>query len=142
MVCTRTPNPSRPGARHSTVWQVPAAMNAVLALAGRLVADGIEMVTLESTADYGRIWYYVLEGAGLAVQLVTASQARNLPGRPKTDRLDAMWLARLTEWGMLRPSFVPPAPVRCCGTTPGRAPTWSRTGPAAGSGWKSCWKAR
>jgi transposase len=112
MVCIRTPNPSRPGARHSTVWEVPAAMNAVLALADRLVAGGIEMVTLESTADYWRIWYYVLEGAGLAVQLVTASQARNLPGRPKTDRLDAMWLARLTEMGLLRPSFVPPAPVR------------------------------
>ena len=112
MVCTRTPNPSRPGARHSTVWEVQATMNAVLALAARLVADGVEMVTLESTADYWRIWYYVLESAGLAVQLVTSSQARNLPGRPKTDRLDAMWLARLTEMGMLRPSFVPPAPVR------------------------------
>jgi transposase len=54
MVCTRTPNPSRPGAQHSTVWQVPAAMNAVLALADQLLADGIEMVTLESTADYVR----------------------------------------------------------------------------------------
>jgi hypothetical protein len=31
-------------------------MNAVLALAARLVADGVEMVTLESTADYWRIW--------------------------------------------------------------------------------------
>ena len=112
MVCTRTPNPFRPGARHSTVWEVQATMNAVLALATRLVANGVEMVTLESTADYWRIWYYVLESAGLAVQLVTASQARNLPGLPKTDRLDAMWLARLTEMGMLRPSFVPPAPVR------------------------------
>src|SRR5439155_22090965 len=88
------------------------AMNAVLALADRLVAGGIEMVTLESTADYWRIWYYVLEGAGLAVQLVTASQARNLPGRPKTDRLDAMRLARLTEMGLLRPPLVPPAPGR------------------------------
>jgi hypothetical protein len=56
MVCTRTPNPSRPGARHSTVWEVPATMNAVLALAARLAADGVEMVTLESTADYWRIW--------------------------------------------------------------------------------------
>jgi hypothetical protein len=56
MVCTRTPNPSRPGARHSTVWEVRATMNAVLALAARLVADGVEMVTLESTADYWRIW--------------------------------------------------------------------------------------
>jgi len=112
MVCTRMPNPSRRGAWQSTVWEVPATMNAVLALAGRLLVDGIEMVTLESTADYWRIWYYVLESAGLAVQLVTPSQAKNLPGRPKTDRLDAMWLARLTEMGLLRPSFVPPAPIR------------------------------
>jgi transposase len=87
-------------------------MNAVLALAGRLSADGIEMVTPESTAGYWRIWCYVLESAGLAVQLVTASQARQLSGRPETGKLDAMWLARLTEMGMLRPSFVPPAPVR------------------------------
>jgi transposase len=54
----------------------------------------------------------VLEAAGLAVQLVNAAQARNLPGRPKTDKLDAMWLARLTEMGLLRPSFVPPAAIR------------------------------
>ena len=70
------------------------------------------MVTLESTSDYWRIWFYVLEAAGLAVQLVNAAQARNLPGRPKTDQLDAMWLARLTEMGLLRPSFVPPAAIR------------------------------
>jgi len=44
-----------------------------------------------------RIWFYVLEEAGLDVQLITASQARQLSGRPETDRLDAMWLARLTR---------------------------------------------
>ena len=54
----------------------------------------------------------MLETAGLAVQLVSPSQAKNLKGRPKTDKLDAMWLARLTQWGMLRPSFVPPAAIR------------------------------
>ena len=75
MVCTRTPHPSRPGARRSTVWTV-------------------------------------LEACGLAVQLVNAAQARNLPGRPKTDKLDAMWLARLTEMGLLRASFVPPKAIR------------------------------
>ncbi len=37
---------------------------------------------------------------------------KNVPGRPKTDKLDAVWLAKLTEKGMLRPSFVPPAEVR------------------------------
>ena len=54
----------------------------------------------------------VLEEAGLAVQLVNSSQARNLPGRPKTDKEDARWIARLTEMGMLRSSFVPPPQIR------------------------------
>ena len=54
----------------------------------------------------------MLEDAGLAVQLVNSSQARNLPGRPKTDKEDARWIARLTEMGMLRSSFVPPPEIR------------------------------
>jgi transposase len=112
MVCTRLPHPHRPGARQSRVWEVRATMNAVSALAGELAAAGIEKVTLESTSDYWRIWYYLLEAAGLDVQLVSASQARQLTGRPKTDKLDAVWLARLTEKGLLRPSFVPPAEIR------------------------------
>ena len=51
-------------------------------------------------------------GAGLNVQLVNSSQARQLAGRPKTDRLDAQWIARLAEMGLLRPSFVPPPEIR------------------------------
>jgi transposase len=112
MVCTRTPHPARPGARRATVWTVKARMNAVRALGRQLKADGIEIVTLESTSDYWRIWFFVLEACGLAVQLVHAAQAKNLPGRPKTDKLDAMWLARLTELGLLRASFVPPKAIR------------------------------
>jgi transposase len=112
MVCTRSPHPSRPGSRRATVWMVSATLGAVRALAVQLNAEGIEKVTLESTSDYWRIWFYVLEEAGLDVQLVTASQAKQLTGRPKTDRLDAMWLARLTEKGLLRASFVPPAEIR------------------------------
>ncbi len=76
MVCTRLPHPSRPGARQAAVWEVPATMNAVQALAGQLTAQRIEKVTLESTSDYWRIWFYALEAAGLQVQLVNASQAR------------------------------------------------------------------
>ena len=112
MVCTRTPHPSRPGARRSTVWTVTARMGAVRKLGSQLRKDGIEMVTLESTSDYWRIWFFVLEACGLAVQLVNAAQAKSLPGRPKTDKLDAMWLARLTELGLLRASFVPPKAIR------------------------------
>jgi transposase len=112
MVCTRIPHPARPGARRATVWTVKARMGAIRVLGRQLKNDGIEIVTLESTSDYWRIWFFVLEAAGLVVQLVSPAQARQLSGRPKTDKLDAMWLARLTEWGLLRPSFVPPKAIR------------------------------
>ena len=87
-------------------------MKTIRALGRQLKNTGIEMVTLESTSDYWRIWFFVLEACGLAVQLVNASQAKSLPGRPKTDKLDAQWLARLTEMGLLRASFVPPKAIR------------------------------
>jgi transposase len=112
VVCLRQPHRSRPGSRQSTVWTVPATMTAVSALGAELADAGVQKVTLESTSDYWRIWFYVLEAAGLDVQLVAASQVKQLTGRPKTDKLDAVWLARLTEKGLLRPSFVPPAEIR------------------------------
>jgi transposase len=108
-VCVRTPREQR---RISKVWDVEANTGAVTELAGQLVELGIEKVTIESTSDYWRIWYYLLEAAGLDVQLVNARDVKNVPGRPKTDKLDAVWLAKLTEKGLLRPSFVPPAPIR------------------------------
>jgi transposase len=46
------------------------------------------------------------------VQLVSSRHARQLAGRPKTDQLDAQWIARLAEMGLLRPSFVPPPEIR------------------------------
>jgi transposase len=112
MVCTRVPHEGRPGKRRTRVWQVEATTNAILELAGHLVAERVEKVTLESTSDYWRIWFYLLESAGLEVQLVRAQDVKRAPGRPKTDKLDAVWLAKLTERGMLRPSFVPPAQIR------------------------------
>jgi transposase len=112
MVCTRVPHEGRPGKRRTRVWQVDATTNAILELADHLVAERVEKVTLESTSDYWRIWFYLLEAAGLDVQLVRAQDVKQAPGRPKTDKLDAVWLAKLTERGMLRPSFVPPAEIR------------------------------
>jgi transposase len=109
-VCVRLPGKS--GRRFSRVWDVPARTGAITELAEQLVELGIQKVTVESTSDYWRIWYYLLEDAGLDVQLVNSRDVRNVPGRPKTDKLDAVWLAKLTEKGLLRPSFVPPAPIR------------------------------
>ena len=112
MVCIRVPHPSRPGKRRTRVWEAAATTGAVLGLAEQLAGEGIEMVTLEATSDYWRIWFYLLEAAGLSVQLVNARDVKNVPGRSKSDKLDSVWLAKLTERGMLRPSFVPPAEIR------------------------------
>jgi transposase len=112
MVCTRVPHESRPGRRRTLVWEVEATTGAILELGAQLAGEGIEKVTLESTSDYWRIWFYLLEASGLAVQLVNARDVKNAPGRPKTDTLDSVWQAKLTERGMLRPSFVPPAEIR------------------------------
>jgi transposase len=111
-VCTRVPHESRPGRRRTLVWDVDATTNAILELGEHLVAERIEKVTLESTSDYWRIWFYLLEAVGLPVQLVNARDIKNAPGRPKTDKLDSVWQAKMTERGMLRPSFVPPVEIR------------------------------
>ena len=111
-VCVRRPHETKPGRRVSRVWQVSATTRAITDLGAQLVAEGVDKITVESTSDYWRIWFYLLEAAGLDVRLVNARDVKHLPGRPKTDKLDSVWLAKLTEKGMLRPSFVPPAPIR------------------------------
>jgi hypothetical protein len=90
-VCTRLPPAGESGRRASRVETVGATARVVLALAGQLLADGIELVVMESTSDYWRIWFYLLETAGLNVQLVNSRQARQLAGRPKTDLLTELW---------------------------------------------------
>src|SRR5277367_4083923 len=105
MVCLRLPPEPGKARRSSRTWEVTATV-------AELRAAGVELVSMESTSDYWRVWFAVLEDAGLSVQLVNSSQARNLPGRPKTDKEDAAWIARLTEMGLLHPSFVPPPEIR------------------------------
>jgi transposase len=112
VVCTRVPREGSPGRFVTKVWPVDATTNAILELADHLVALQVEKVVLESTSDYWRPFFYLLEAAGLTVDLVNARDVKNAPGRPKTDKLDAVWLAKLAGWGMLRPSFVPPAEIR------------------------------
>ena len=111
-VCVRLARPGGQVGRLSRVWDVAATTRGVTELAEHLIGERIEKVTVESTSDYWRIWFYLLEAAGLAVQLVNARDVKNVPGRAKSDKLDAVWLAKLTEKGLLRASFVPPAPIR------------------------------
>jgi transposase len=62
--------------------------------------------------DYWKPAFYVLEAAGFQTWLVNPRDVKHLPGRPKTDRLDAVWLCKVAERQMLRPSFVPPPEIR------------------------------
>ena len=112
MVCTRVPHDTIPGRRVTKVWQVNSDTGSLLELADHLVCQGIERVVLESTSDYWRAFYYILAARGLTVWLVNAAQVKNVPGRQKTDKIDAVWLARLAEKSMVCPSFVPAEPMR------------------------------
>ncbi|WP_307794416.1 IS110 family transposase [Arthrobacter cavernae] len=69
-------------------------------------------MVLESTSGYWRPSFYLLEAHVLRVWLVNARDVKNVPGRPKSDKIDAVWLAKLNGLGMLRPSFVPPVQIR------------------------------
>jgi len=111
MVCTRVPHESIPGRRVTKVWPVSSDTGSLLELADHLVCQGIERTILESTSDYWRPFYYILAARGLTVWLVNATQAKNVPGRPKTDKIDAVWLAKLAEKSMVSP-FVPAEPMR------------------------------
>jgi transposase len=69
-------------------------------------------VVMEATSDYWKPVFYLLEAQGFETWLVNARDVKHLPGRPKTDRLDSVWLCNVDERQMLRPSFVPPAEIR------------------------------
>jgi transposase len=113
MVCTRVRHPSRGGRRVQQVWSVPARFATVSEPADRLVELGVERVVLESTAGYWRIWFYLLEAAGPQVWLVNARDVKNVPGRPKTDKLDCIWLCKPNERGCCA---APSCPRRRSGT--------------------------
>jgi transposase len=110
--CARVPSPDRPGKRLQEVATHPTMTRSLLQLADRLGALGVTRVVMEATSDYWKPVFYLLEAQGFEVWLVNAKDVKHLPGRPKTDRLDAVWLAKVAERQMLRPSFVPPPPIR------------------------------
>jgi transposase len=112
LVCTRLPGEGGSGRKVTKTWEVPATTGAIIELGDHLRCQGVERVVVESTSDYWRPFVYLLQAAGLTVWLVNAREVKNVPGRPKTDKLDAVWLAKLNERGMLRPSFVPPVEIR------------------------------
>jgi transposase len=70
----------------------------------------VELVAMEATGVYWKPVLYTLESR-FVVWLCNARNVKKVPGR-KTDLSDAEWLADVAAHGMIRPSFVPPPPIR------------------------------
>jgi transposase len=82
----------------------------LLALSDWLAAAGVTHVAMESTGEYWKPVFNILEGS-FTVFLVNAAHVKQVPGR-KTDKADARWLAKLMRYGLLQASFIPPAGQR------------------------------
>jgi len=110
--CVRVPSPGKHGRRLQEVRTYPTMTRWLLVMAERLGELGVTRVVMEATSDSWKGVFYLLEAHGFEVWLVNARDVKHLPGRLKTDTLDAVWLCKLAERQMLRPSFVPPPAIR------------------------------
>jgi transposase len=105
--CVRVPHEDKPGRRRQEVRTFATIARSLLELRDWLVCQGVTLCVMEATSAYWKPPFYLIEG-DIECWVVNARDVKNVPGRPKTDRLDAVWLCKLAERGMLRPSFVPP----------------------------------
>src|SRR5712664_1223082 len=106
--CVRVPGTHGHRTQHVRTFDTTTA--GLLVLRDWLAAHAVTRVAMESTGVDWRPVYYVLEDA-FAHILANAAQIAHVPGR-KTDVKDCVWIAQLLEHGLLRASFVPPAPIR------------------------------
>ena len=106
--CVRVPGPK--GTRQSHVRTFGTMAAELAALREWLESQGVTHVAMESTGVYWKPVWAVLEEAFTCL-LVNAAHVKQVPGR-KSDMLDCAWIAQLLEHGLLRGSFVPPAPIR------------------------------
>ncbi len=112
VACVRVPSPDTPGRRAQEISTHSTMTRSLLRLIDRLRERGVSRVVMEATSDYWKPAFYLLEAQGFDPWLVNAKDVKHLPGRPKTDKLDSVWLCKVAERQMLRPSFVPPPEIR------------------------------
>lgn len=105
--CARLASSTQVSYAHHTV---PTTTRGLLDLAQWLTAHGCTHVAMEATGVYWKPIWHVLEEQ-FALVLANAMHIRNVPGR-KSDMNDATWIADLLAHGLIRSSFVPPAPIQ------------------------------
>ncbi len=108
VACCFTPGPK--GKPQKEIRTFGTMTQDVLALAAWLTSKGITHVAMESTGEFWKAVYQILE-ASFMVLVVNAQHIKTVPGR-KTDVKDAEWIADLLRHGLLKASFIPPLPQR------------------------------
>lgn len=95
---------------HDETRSFDTTTSALLELGDWLIEHGVTHVAMEATGVYWKpIWHMLEERFELI--LANAQHIKNVPGR-KTDVNDAGWIADLLAHGLIRSSFVPPAPIQ------------------------------
>jgi transposase len=112
VACVRVPHEARPGRRVQEVREYSTVTPKLLEMADWLRTRQVTLVAMEATSAYWKPVFYLLEAEGFTCWLLNARHVKNVPGRPKTDKLDAVWLAKVVERGMCRPSLVQPKDIR------------------------------
>jgi transposase len=107
-VCIRVPGSGR--RRRKEVRTFSTMTNDLLAMRDWLLSERVSVVGMEATGAYWKPVFYLLEH-DVECWLLNARHMKAVPGR-KTDVKDAEWIAELVEHGLVRPSFVPPEPIR------------------------------
>ena len=95
---------------HREVRTFGTTTSALIDLADWLASHAVTHVAMEATGVYWKPVHTILEGV-CEVLLVNAQHVKQVPGR-KTDVKDCEWLADLLRHGLVKASFIPPAPIR------------------------------
>lgn len=98
------------GSGHEETHSFGTMTEDLLQLSDWLLMQGVTHVAMESTAEYWKPVFNILEN-NFTVILVNAQHLSKVPGR-KTDQRDAEWIAELLQYGLLKPSFIPPVAQR------------------------------
>ncbi|MFI8875170.1 IS110 family RNA-guided transposase [Streptomyces sp. NPDC055243] len=107
-VCIRVPGSGK--RRRTEVRTFTSMTSGLLAMRDWLLTEGVTLVGMEATGIYWKPVFYLLEN-DMECWLLNARHMKAVPGR-KTDVKDSEWIAKLVEHGLVRPSFVPPEPIR------------------------------
>ena len=111
-VTIRVPGVTAAGRRRQETRTYGTTRGELESLADWLACWQVAKAGMEATGDYWKPVFFLLESRGFDCDLCNAGEVKALPGRPRSDRADSIWLARITERGPACSSFVPPAPIR------------------------------